>query len=225
MKLCILDNDTLSPEMQPRYGSYGQMFCRLFERLGVRDRHELFRTERGEYPDSYAGYDAVLLTGSRADAFSDAPWVARLREETRRLLDSDTKLLGVCFGHQLIGLCLGAPVARAPQGWGAGRMAYDWDGLGTVHLLASHQDQVLGLPPGARLIARSDFCPVAAFAVGARVLCVQPHPEFDEDYAAFLLHARRHMLGQDAVDARLAGLRQGHDGLVIARQMLSFVRS
>lgn len=224
MKLCILDNDTLAPAMQPRYGSYGRMFCRLFEQLGVANRHDLFRTEDGEYPQSYAGYDAVLLTGSRADSFSDAPWVARLREETTRLLASDTKLLGVCFGHQLIGLCLGAPVARAPQGWGAGRMAYEWQGRGQVHLLASHQDQVLALPAGARLLASSDFCPVAAFSVDNRVLCVQPHPEFDEDYAAFLLNSRRHVLGDDAVQARIEGLSQGHDGLAIAQQMLSFVR-
>ena len=73
MKLCILDNDTLAPEAQPRYGSYGRMFCRLFEQLGVADQHDLFRTEDGEYPDRYDGYDAVLLTCSRADSFSDAP--------------------------------------------------------------------------------------------------------------------------------------------------------
>lgn len=224
MKLCILDNDTLAPAMQARYGSYGRMFCRLFEQLGVADRHDLFRTEDGHYPQSYEGYDAVLLTGSRADSFSDAPWVARLREETRRLLATDTKLLGVCFGHQLIGLCLGAPVSRAPQGWGAGRMAYQWEGLGAVHLLASHQDQVRALPPGARLLARSDFCPVAAFALQDRVMCVQPHPEFDEDYAAFLLDSRRHLLGEHAVRTHIEGLRQGHDGLAIAWQMLSFVR-
>lgn len=224
MKLCILDNDTLAPAMQPRYGSYGRMFCRLFERLGVPDRHDLFRTEEGEYPDSYAGYDAVVLTGSRADAFSEAAWVQRLREETTQLLATPTKLLGVCFGHQLIGLCLGAPVTRAPQGWGAGRMAYWWEGLGQVHLLASHQDQVRQLPPGARLVATSDFCPVAAFAVEDRVLCVQPHPEFDEDYAAFLMNSRRQVLGQDGLAARMADLRQGHDGLAIARQMLSFLR-
>ncbi len=224
MKLCILDNDTLAPEAQPRYGSYGRMFCRLFEQLGVADQHELFRTEDGEYPERYDGFDAVLLTGSRADSFSDAPWVARLREETRRLLDGPTKLVGVCFGHQLIGLCLGAPVTRAPQGWGAGRMAYDWAGLGQVHLLASHQDQVLALPEGATLLASSEFCPVAAYTVGDRVLAVQPHPEFDLDYAAFLLNRRRPVLGDEAVETRLQGLSQGHDGLRIAQEILSFVR-
>lgn len=85
MKLCIFDNDTLAPAMQVRYGSYGRMFCRLFEQLGVADVHDLFRTELGEYPKSYEGYDAVLLTGSRADSFSDAPWVQRLRQEVGHL--------------------------------------------------------------------------------------------------------------------------------------------
>lgn len=224
MKLCILDNDTLAPAMQPRYGSYGRMFCRLFERLGIPDTHELFRTEHGEYPSSYAGYDAVLLTGSRADSFSDAPWVQRLRDEVTQLLRTDTCLLGVCFGHQLIALCLGAPVGRAAQGWGAGRMAYDWQGLGPIHLLASHQDQVHALPPGGRLLASNDFCPVAAFSVGQRVLCVQPHPEFEPDYSAFLLESRRHLLGEHGFQSRLDGLQQGHDGLRVAAEMLRFVR-
>lgn len=224
MKLCILENDSLAPEMESRYGSYGRMFCRLFEQVGVPDRHDLFRTELGQYPDSYAAYDAVLLTGSRADSFSDEPWIVRLRQEVTRLLATDTKLLGVCFGHQLIGLCLGAPVSRAPQGWGAGRTAYEWEGVGQVHLLASHQDQVHALPPGARWLAGNAFCPVAAYAVEDRVLCVQPHPEFDEAYAAFLLESRRQVLGEERVNAYLAGLRQGHDGTLVARQMLNFVR-
>jgi GMP synthase-like glutamine amidotransferase len=73
-------------------------------------------------------------------------------------------------------------------------------------------------------LASNAFCPVAAYAVQDRVLCVQPHPEFDAEYAAFLLQSRREVLGDAVVDSRLAGLSQGHDGTLIARQMLSFVR-
>ena len=81
------------------------------------------------------------------------------------------------------------------------------------------------MPAGARLLARSDFCPVAAFALGQRVMCVQPHPEFDTDYSAFLLQSRRHVLGEDGWHSRLEGLQQGHDGLRIAREILSFVKA
>lgn len=232
IRVCILDNDHLDPAVVDTYVSYGAMTERMFEAAGARWRFERFDTMRGAYPADYDAYDAVLLTGSRADAFSDAPWVRRLRDEVHALLRTGKPLLGICFGHQLIGLCLGAEVGRAPNGWGMGRMGYEWVGPeplaagrpdATLALLASHQDQVLTLPEGATLLARSDFCPVAAYRVEDRVLCVQPHPEFVEDYSAYLLEKRRELVGEAVHAAARAELSRPHDGLVFARFMQAFV--
>ena len=68
----------------------------------------------------------VLLTGSRADAFSKEPWVVDLCSRVSALLEQKKRLIGVCFGHQLIAHCLGAKVDRAPHGWGLGRHTYTW---------------------------------------------------------------------------------------------------
>ena len=189
MKLCILENDDLDPAVEPTYTGYGTMFKRLLTQAGAQGEFDIFNTVKGEYPASFDAYDAVLLTGSKADAFSQAPWVLMLKDKVQSLLVARKKLIGVCFGHQLVALCLGSQVGRAPQGWGAGRMQYQWTapelpqarGRTEVALLASHQDQVFDLPVGATLLATSDFCPVAAFGVGDHVFCVQPHPEFVED--------------------------------------------
>jgi GMP synthase-like glutamine amidotransferase len=165
MHLCILENDDLDPTLAQRYTRVAAMFERLFAQAGYQGRIDTFSARHGQYPASFAAYDAVLLTGSRADAFSDEPWVVALREQVARLLQDQHKLLGVCFGHQLIAHCLGASVQRAPRGWRVGRQAYDWLGapehlglapgqsaqaaqVAQVALLASHQDQVLALPPG-----------------------------------------------------------------------------
>jgi GMP synthase-like glutamine amidotransferase len=232
VKVCILDNDNLDPAVAGTYVSYGAMVEKMFAAAGVRWRFDRFNTTRHEYPDDFDAYDAVLLTGSRADSFSDDPWVQTLRERVSDLLRQRKTLLGVCFGHQLIALCLGAEVGRAPQGWGIGRMTYDWlgseplrpgDATTTVSLLASHQDQVLTLPAGATLLARSDFCPVAAYRIDDHVLCVQPHPEFVEDYSAYLLEKRRALVGEERHAAARAGLALGHDGLDVARFMQAFV--
>ena len=171
MKLCILDNDILDGHLAQAYSSFGAIFVRLFEGVGADWTMELFNTQLGQYPNSFDDFDAVLLTGSRADSFSDAPWIVELRLRVTELLSARKKMVGVCFGHQLIALCLGAPVGRAPQGWGAGCMTYDWHRpelpfcaeRTQIALLASHQDQVFEVPPGATLVASSDFCPVAAF--------------------------------------------------------------
>lgn len=231
MKLCVLDNDVLDPAVAPIYGSYGEMFVRVLREAGADWSFEVFNTVRGQYPAFFDDYDAVLLTGSRADAFSQEPWVLALRQRVEQLLQADKKLIGVCFGHQLIALCLGAQVGRAPQGWGTGRMHYQWhapemaqsDGRTEIALLASHQDQVFELPLGATLLASSAFCPVAAFAVGEQVLCMQPHPEFVEDYSAYLLDKRRAALGDAHYTASSNSLTLGHDGLRVARMMVAFI--
>ena len=232
MKICILDNDNLDPAVVDTFVSYGAMTEKMFESAGVRWQFERFNTPRGDYPASFDAYDAVLLTGSRADSFSDEPWVRTLRAHVSALLQQRKTLLGICFGHQLIAHCLGAQVGRAPQGWGMGRMQYDWVGplplrqdvgASTLALLASHQDQVLTLPAGATLVARSEFCPVAAYAIDDHVFCVQPHPEFVEAYSDYLLEKRRDAVGPARYAAARADLAQAHDGLDVARFMQAFV--
>jgi len=232
VKVCILDNDHLDPAIAETYVSYGVMTEKMFAAAGVPWRFERFDTVQGRYPDSFDGYDVVLLTGSKADAFSDEPWVQALRRRVTELLRQRRKLLGICFGHQLIAHCLGAQVGRAPNGWAMGRMAYDWVGPtplkpasrdATLNLLASHQDQVLTLPVGATLQARSDFCPIAAYSIDDNVFCVQPHPEFIAAYSAYLLDKRRDKVGEERYTTARAELSLPHDGLDIARFMQAFV--
>ena len=229
MKYCVLDNDVLDPEVAPLYTSYGAMFERLLRGAGAQGTFEIFNTTLGQYPASFEDFDAVLLTGSRADAFSQEPWVRVLRARVDELLQARKKLIGICFGHQLVALCLGARVGRAAQGWGVGRLTYQWHapelaaGRTELSLLASHQDQVFELPPGAKLLASSEFCPVAAFSVGQHVFCVQPHPEFVEDYNAYLMGKRREVLGEDTYNTGICSLALDHDGLVVAHVMRAFL--
>ena len=232
MKLCILENDILDGELAQAYDGFASMFSRLFKQAGVDWNIAVFNTMRGEYPATFDAYDAVLLTGSRSDSFSDAPWVVELRRVVTQLLQQGKKMVGVCFGHQLIALCLGAPVGRAPQGWGVGRMTYDWHRPDLPHsedrthisLLASHQDQVFALPPGATLVASNAFCPVASFTVGNKVFCIQPHPEFSEDVSAYLLDKRRGLLGEDKYTASRQSLVHGHEGEHIGRMVVAFLQ-
>ena len=234
LRICILDNDNLDPSVVDTYVSYGAMTETMFAAAGVPWQFERFNTTLGHYPDDFDAYDAVLLTGSKADSFSDEPWVRTLREHVTTLLAQRKTLLGVCFGHQLIAHCLGADVGRAPQGWGMGRMCYEWvgprplkpdavDASAMLNLLASHQDQVKTLPVGATLLARSDFCPVAAFALDDHVFCVQPHPEFVEDYSAWILQKRPESVPSERRAAVRAEMALAHDGLHVARYMQAFV--
>jgi GMP synthase-like glutamine amidotransferase len=74
-------------------------------------------------------------------------------------------------------------------------------------------------------MATSDFCPVAAFGIDGQVLCVQAHPEFVEDYSAFLLNKRRAMFGEERYQAFTQSLAEGHEGLAVARMMVAFINA
>jgi GMP synthase-like glutamine amidotransferase len=119
--------------------------------------------------------------------------------------------------------------------------AYDWLGapehlglapgqsaqaaqVAQVALLASHQDQVLALPPGATLLATQPDCPVAAYALGDQVFCIQPHPEFTPEVSAFLLDKRRALMGEPLYEQSMGSLSEPHDGLALARFMIRFVQ-
>jgi GMP synthase-like glutamine amidotransferase len=66
---------------------------------------------------------------------------------------------------------------------------------------------------------------VAGYAVGEEVFCVQGHPEFVEEYSAFLMGKRREILGEDIYGAGVKSLVHGHDGVEVARMMKAFVEA
>jgi GMP synthase-like glutamine amidotransferase len=139
------------------------------------------------------------VTGSKADSFGTDPWIQTLKAYLLKLYERGEKLLGVCFGHQLLALTLGGKAERADKGWGVGIHRYSlaahapWmdPEVSELTLLISHQDQVTQLPEGATVIASSDFCPNAAYHIRDQVLCFQGHPEFVHDYSRALLDARQ----------------------------------
>jgi GMP synthase-like glutamine amidotransferase len=137
----------------------------------------------------------------------------------------------VCFGHQLLALLLGGKTERASQGWGMGIHRYQvtqkpsWmtPQTDTLDMMIWHQDQVTELPQGATLLASSEFCPNAAYAIGDQVLCFQGHPEFFHDYSRDLLVLRRHAYESSLYQSAIDSLDQAHQGSAVAEWMMRFI--
>ncbi len=231
MHIGILQADRVDPEQRARFGDYPAMFADTL-RDGIEQdaTFEFFDVRRESYPDRIEHCDGYLITGSRASVYDGDPWIARLVGFVGELHEARARTIGICFGHQLIAQALGGTVGRAPGGWGVGVHAWKvvqeepWmrPPLREVRLLASHQDQVETLPPGARLLASSEFCPHAAFAIGNHMLAVQGHPEFTKAYAEFLLHKRKPLLGA-AFEPGLRSLEQPTDAVVVAGWIAGFL--
>ncbi len=94
-------------------------------------------------------------------------------------------------------------------------------------LPASHQDQVVELAPGTRVLAASAFTPYAMLDYpGQEAISIQPHPEFEPAYAAALIEARRGTRFPEAqAVAAVASLDQPNDRARVGQWIERFLRS
>lgn len=77
----------------------------------------------------------------------------------------------------------------------------------SFNLLVTHQDQVDTLPPGGRVLASNDFCPMAMLQVDDHMLTFQAHPEFTKPYSNSLMELRREVFGSDVVEKGQASFK------------------
>ena len=211
-------------------GDYPELFAALFAGLGI--DLVTYDLDQGRFPDSLAECDGWLCSPSRSSTYDDNEWIADAEALHRAIVAEERAYVGICFGHQLLAQALGGKVERADGGWGVGVQDYDVvEALpcmdpprGRIALIASHQDQVVDVPPDARVIATSasGYCPVAGLAVGERAWTLQGHPEFVPDLADHLLAGRVELIGADRVATARASLTRPLDRLTVARWIANF---
>lgn len=226
MKLAILETGKPPGDLADTYGSYPDMFRAL---LGDGFEIESFDVEAGALPLDPAAYDAYLVTGSPAGVYDQLPWIAELSDFLRAA--KSRKLVGICFGHQIMAEALGGHVEKSAKGWGAGLHTYPivsrepWmDGAHAVSAPASHQDQVVLQPPNSEVIASSVFTPYAGLAWRDRpAISFQFHPEFAPDYAKALIEARYDRVPDP--DAAIASLDAPNDNARVGEWIRRFLLS
>jgi GMP synthase-like glutamine amidotransferase len=137
------------------YGGYFNVFVSAFgcgyEGDAGEESWDLFRAVDGELPTEKEldGYDGFVISGSPYDAYADERWILRLCLLVQDLVAARKRLLGICFGHQVICRALGGRVGKARVG--------GWDiGIREVTMAATlppcrFLDALQDLPPNAKI--------------------------------------------------------------------------
>jgi GMP synthase (glutamine-hydrolysing) len=165
-----------------------------------------FDVDEGKIPDTF-DFDAVTITGSAASVYWDEDWIDDTREWVREAIDRGLPVLGVCWGHQLLGDVLGGTVEDMGQfeiGFREIRRTADSPLLAGLDdpfvAFATHGDAVTELPPGAEPIAETEVANYG-FQVG-NAFGVQFHPEYDAETARAVTEGKE-FLGDDRIEAVL----------------------
>ncbi|MBO9706848.1 MAG: type 1 glutamine amidotransferase [Caulobacter sp.] len=228
MKIGLLETGEPPEGLQPDFGRYAGMFQTL---LGPGHDYVVYDVQAGHLPADPDECDAFIVTGSSAGVYDDLPWIEPLKAFLRRA--ETTPLVGVCFGHQVMAEAFGGKVVKSEKGWGVGLHAYEvvepqpWmnGAPSKVSIPASHQDQVVEIPPGARAVAGSAFTPAGILVYDDRpAISMQFHPEFEPAYAQALVESRRGSRFSDAqADAAVASLDQANDRARVGGWIAAFL--
>ncbi|GJM98752.1 hypothetical protein PR202_ga15789 [Eleusine coracana subsp. coracana] len=203
-----------------RYGGYRNVFVAAFGDAGSGETWDLYRAVDGELPaqEDLEKYDGFVISGSPNDAYADDEWILRLCRLIRDLHARRKRVLGICFGHQVICRALGGRVAKSSTGWDIGIREVAVANLslprqcGFLEALRDqlpprakiteiHQDEVWEVPAGAEVLASSAKTGVEMFRVGEHLLGIQGHPEYTNDILVSLVNR---LLGAGTISVSVA---------------------
>ena len=160
----------------------GGQYCHLIARK-IRDLGVYSEVRASETPAAgLAGAKGLIISGGPSSVYDpSSPTV------DPAIFGGDARVLGICYGQQLMAYLLGGTVQKGEKGE-FGLAVLDLDGGSASPLFAgvsgrqqiwmSHRDLVAAVPPGFSVLGSTATCPVAAIEAPARGLYgVQFHPE------------------------------------------------
>ncbi|KAJ7182672.1 class I glutamine amidotransferase-like protein [Mycena crocata] len=256
--VALLICDTPMPSVIGVHGDYHVLFTELLhasaKQHGITDIEDKCKLDaydvvhKMEYPTDtqLESYDGILITGSKASAYDDIAWINKLVDYTARVATAkpQIKLIGICFGHQIVARALGGRCVPNDGKWEVGPTPISLTGLGkeifgvdSLYIEEMHQDHVPEVPPTFHLLGLTDVAqnqgmvrfnstdaPSSPISLSdIHILTVQGHPEFNEPIVTKIVAARTQSGIINAVTAADAERRANwqNDGVgVVAKAIL-----
>lgn len=157
-------------------GQYAHLISNRIRRLGV-----YCEVRDPETPASeLRGYKGLILSGGPQSVYDE-----NSPKPDSKIFKLGLPILGICYGHQLLGYSLGGTVESGTiKEYGRSEILIKhfsgiFSGLKKNETAwMSHGDEITSLPPGFTVVASTDDCEIAGMADTSRkIFGVQFHPE------------------------------------------------
>ena len=177
-------------------------------------------------------FNGYIITGSKMSVYEEIGWIKQLGEFVQELHKKKKKLIGICFGHQLVAHFLGGKTQKSDKGWGIGihesiltdsAKHYGIEGQ-NYNLVCSHQDQVVKPAPSSVILASSEFCPYSMLQIEDHILTFQGHPEFSKDFSRSLLSLRKNDFEENSYQEGLDSLTKNTDAHEVGKWIVNFIK-
>ncbi|KAH8823540.1 class I glutamine amidotransferase-like protein, partial [Flagelloscypha sp. PMI_526] len=201
LKLALLVCDTPPPAVTEVYGAYPEIFHTLLSDSFPSTSWSTLHLD---------GLDGIIITGSKASAYENLEWINRLVDWVATVIreKSAIKIVGICYGHQIIARSLGGQCVPNDGKWEIGPIKIALNVVGqkvfggrdslTIHQM--HRDHVplSSLPAGSvHLLGTTPVCENQGFVTfypgteKIHIFTVQGHPEFVNDLVKKLVQLRK----------------------------------
>jgi GMP synthase-like glutamine amidotransferase len=233
MKITLIQCGHIQDNLKRISGDVPDIFHRFFSKYEPQIHFELYDATMGELPDENVKTGGFLFSGSAHSAYENEKWILQTKSFIRKLYRKRRKMVGICFGHQIIAESLGGIVNRSPKGWGIGvqsvaitkQMNWMIPAVTECNVLVSYQDQVETLPPEAINLGSNSHCRHFMYAIDNFVLSIQGHPEAEIEFAAALYNSRIEKIGHESVQKAINSLEKTVHHAIWARWIYNFLSS
>ena len=221
----------VNEKIQSQFGNFDSQFS-----LITKIKHNVY-TICDKWSDSadvdLTLFDGIIISGSSSMLDENKPWMLAAIKLIKKALEQEVPLLGVCFGHQLLGKACGASVGPNPNGRRLGTRRVNikdtnnhlLKGLPLVFdVFVSHRDVILENNNNFEVLGTAEHDQFQIIQARKSAWGVQFHPEWNTSIMKCYLTDRKEILdnelGPKSTEVELKNLK---DCTLAAQIIVNFI--